>query len=112
MKKTEEHKQKPDWHGKHYSFFKNKDCEYSPCHTDADSTEFNCLFCYCPLYALGRNCGGNYTYRENGLKGCSSCLLPHKRENYGYILSSFGELAKVAQGGTDLDSPIIDPAKG
>lgn len=49
---------------------------------------------------------------ENGLKGCSSCLLPHKRENYGYILSSFGELAKVAQGGTDLDSPIIDPAKG
>ena len=42
-----------------YAFFQNKDCEYFPCHKCADAENFNCLFCYCPLYALGDECGGN-----------------------------------------------------
>ena len=45
--------EKPYWEGKHYSFFSNKECEYFPCHQGADPENFNCLFCYCPLYALG-----------------------------------------------------------
>ena len=39
---------------KHYAFFQNRDCEYFPCHRGVDEADFNCLFCYCPLYALGR----------------------------------------------------------
>ena len=44
----------------HYKFFQNKLCEYFPCHKTRNTDTFNCLFCYCPLYALGENCGGNY----------------------------------------------------
>ena len=38
---------------KHYDFFQNKLCEFYPCHPGADPETFSCLFCYCPLYALG-----------------------------------------------------------
>ena len=41
---------------RHYAFFQNRACEFFPCHKGADAENFNCLFCYCPLYALGGNC--------------------------------------------------------
>lgn len=80
-----------------FSFFQNKDCEYFPCHKTSDTENFNCLFCYCPLYALGENCGGNFTYTDGGIKDCSGCLIPHKRANYDLIckkMSGIQELAK------------------
>ena len=54
------------WEGKHYAFFCNKECEFFPCHQTKHPEKFNCLFCYCPLYALGDKCGGNITgkYQE------------------------------------------------
>ncbi len=60
----------------------------------ADPEEFNCLFCYCPLYALGKDCGGNFTYTESGYKDCTNCIVPHKRKNYGYITGKYQELAE------------------
>ena len=54
--------QKKYWEGKHFAFYTNKECEYYPCHPVPEGTEFNCLFCFCPLYMLGRKCGGNFTY--------------------------------------------------
>ena len=68
-------------------FFSNKNCEYFPCHKGVDEEKFNCLFCYCPLYALGKDCGGNYLYLDNGVKDCSDCDLPHNLRNYDYILN-------------------------
>ena len=68
-----------------YDFFQNTNCEYFPCHKCDDPEKFSCLFCYCPLYALGEECGGNFTYTKNGIKDCSACLRPHKRENYEAI---------------------------
>ncbi len=85
------------WEGKHYAFFQNRQCEYFPCHETADPENFNCLFCYCPLYALGRACGGNCTFTKSGIKDCSGCLVPHRRENYGYIVSRFSDLVKKMQ---------------
>ena len=41
-----------------YSFFQHTACEFFPCHETAHPEDFNCLFCYCPLYALGDRCGG------------------------------------------------------
>ena len=41
--------QKKYWEGKHFAFYTNKECEYYPCHPVPEGTEFNCLFCYCPL---------------------------------------------------------------
>lgn len=79
----------------HYKFFCNAECEYFPCHTTDDRENFNCLFCYCPLYALGKKCGGNFRYTEKGYKDCSSCLIPHKRENYEYILSRYSEIVEL-----------------
>lgn len=86
---------KEEWKEKNYSFFCHKDCEYYPCHPVPEGMEFNCLFCYCPLYALGRNCGGSFTYTDSGFKDCSKCLLPHKRENYGYIIGRYGDILKA-----------------
>ena len=59
-----ENKRQPEWAGKHYSFFRNQECEFFPCHKTDDPDNFNCLFCYCPLYALKDKCGGNFTYME------------------------------------------------
>lgn len=53
--------------------------------------------CYCPLYALGEDCGGNYTYAENGVKDCSGCKLPHKRENYDYIMKRFSDIVELTR---------------
>ena len=39
------------------SFFSNTACEHFPCHEGVAAGRFNCLFCYCPLYALGEACG-------------------------------------------------------
>ena len=69
----------------HYDFFQNKECEYFPCHSCAEPDKFSCLFCFCPLYALGDKCGGNYAYTKDGIKDCSGCMIPHRRENYGRV---------------------------
>ncbi|MGO0904551.1 cysteine-rich small domain-containing protein [Clostridioides difficile] len=81
--------------GENYKFFNHKDCEFFPCHKTNKPEEFNCLFCYCPLYALGENCGGNFKYTEKGIKDCSSCMLPHKKDNYNYIMRKFKDLVKI-----------------
>ena len=83
------------WEGKHYAFFQNRECEFFPCHKGADPENFNCLFCYCPLYALGKKCGGNCSFTESGIKDCSGCLVPHRRENYGRIIARFSELCEM-----------------
>ena len=80
-----------------YCFFQNKDCAYFPCHKVEDDSNFNCLFCFCPLYALGDKCGGNCTYTENGIKDCSGCLIPHSAGGYDYILSRFSQIAQLAR---------------
>lgn len=90
----------------HYDFFQNRECEYFPCHACADPDAFSCLFCFCPLYALGENCGGNFSYTKDGIKDCSGCLRPHRREQYPQIcakLQEVMELAKKKQ--TQQDNP-------
>lgn len=77
-------------------FFANKDCPYFPCHETDKPEEFNCLFCYCPLYALGDKCGGNFKYIEGVCKDCSDCLRPHDPNNYDYICSRYEEIMDLA----------------
>lgn len=83
-----------------YDFFQNTDCPYFPCHPEADREDFNCLFCYCPLYCLGADCGGHFRYTGHGIKDCSACLFPHRRENYSAVcrkLDAVIELARRAE---------------
>ena len=80
----------------HYKFFQNGKCEYFPCHHMADAEKFSCLFCYCPLYALGDRCGGNYTYTDAGIKDCSGCLIPHQPENYERMMQKMDLVMKLA----------------
>ena len=80
-----------------YKFFQHRECEFFPCHKTEDEENFNCLFCYCPLYTLGSGCGGNFKYLENGVKDCSGCLRPHRRDSYGYIMSRYPELMELAK---------------
>lgn len=80
-----------------YKFFSNTKCEYFPCHKTNDPENFNCLFCYCPLYALKDKCGGNFSYTEKGIKNCTNCTLPHQRKNYDYVIGKFKEIAETTK---------------
>ena len=76
---------------KHYNFFQNKECEYFPCHKEL--ADFNCLFCYCPMYRL-EHCPGNPRYfAKNGrrIKDCSGCTFPHDPEHYDTIMQILRE---------------------
>ncbi|MBI9053171.1 MAG: cysteine-rich small domain-containing protein [Bacteroidales bacterium] len=82
-----------------YKFFQNSKCEYFPCHKVEKEEEFNCLFCYCPLYMLKSECGGNFKY-TSGVKDCSDCTIPHSRNAYEYIMSKMDMIINI---GSELD---------
>ena len=63
-----------------YPFFTHRECEWFPCHEGIDPNDFNCLFCFCPLYLLGPDCGGDFYYAENGTKCCEHCTRMHVRD--------------------------------
>ena len=82
-----------------HTFFANRSCKYFPCHKTEDTDNFNCLFCYCPLYGMGPDCGGHFRYTKKGVKDCTGCLVPHKRENYPLIMEKLR--ARNRSGQTD-----------
>jgi len=76
-----------------YSFFNNHNCKYFPCHKKPAADEFNCLFCYCPLYLYGDKCGGKFKYSGvKKIKNCTACHLPHTPEYYDVIINKLKEL--------------------
>lgn len=80
-------------------FFANRECRFFPCHSGVDEADFNCKFCYCPLYTLGDACGGDMRWIEKGstvIKDCSGCTVPHRRDAADCIDSRFPELAEAA----------------
>jgi cobyrinic acid a,c-diamide synthase len=79
---------------KNYKFFQNRVCEMFPCHKTDDPENFNCLFCFCPLYFSGEKCGGNFHYTEKGRKSCIDCTFPHKKENYDALMEKIRVLLK------------------
>ncbi len=78
-----------------HKFFSNTACKYFPCHEVDDIEQFNCMFCYCPLYLLGKNCGGNFEYtgKNNKIKSCMNCTLPHSPNYYDTIMEKLKEVA-------------------
>lgn len=81
-----------------FKFTQHRTCEFFPCHETKKPEEFNCLFCYCPLYALGENCGGNFKYLDNGVKDCSHCMLPHvKGKGYDHVMNKYPEIREMAK---------------
>jgi Zn-finger protein len=78
------------------TYFKNEECEYFPCHKTS-SEFFNCMFCCCPLFPLGDQCGGNFVYIEDGIKDCSNCIIPHTENGYKYISSRLREVSEMAK---------------
>lgn len=79
-----------------FSFFQNTDCEYFPCHK-LNEEDFNCLFCYCPLYALGDKCGGNFRYTNDNIKDCSYCPIPHTQKGYLHIQSKLSDIIELSK---------------
>lgn len=82
-------------------FFSNKKCKYFPCHKTDNAENFNCMFCYCPLYALGENCGGNYTYTKSGIKNCENCDIPHTENGILHIEKKLSEILNLAKKSTE-----------
>lgn len=82
-----------------YSYFENRSCKYYPCHK---SEHLNCLFCYCPMYAL-EHCPGNPRYKEKDgrcIKVCTDCTFPHEKENYTKVM---GVLKKIVENITHIE---------
>ncbi len=85
-----------------YPFVTHRDCPYFPCHEGVPADEFNCLFCYCPLYTLGPDCGGNFTYNAHGYKDCTACAMPHRGDAGTKLVKlHFAQLAELARHGAD-----------
>ena len=81
-----------------HCFMQNKACAYFPCHSDVAEEEFNCLFCYCPLYALGADCGGDFVALPSGVKSCEHCTRPHSPGAYERVMAHMDEvLGQVKQ---------------
>lgn len=77
--------------GANYKFMQNKKCEYFPCHKGIKEEDFNCLFCFCPLYLVAE-CGGNPRWKstdDGQVKDCSNCLRPHQPGAYENVLNAF-----------------------
>ena len=77
-----------------FKFFQNSKCEFFPCHKINNPDEFNCLFCYCPLYMLKDECGGNFTYK-NDIKNCTFCTVPHLKGGYEHVMSKMKQVIKI-----------------
>lgn len=81
-----------------YKFNQHRSCEFFPCHQGLAEEKFNCLFCYCPLYLLKEDCGGNFSYTENGIKNCSECTAPHNgTKGYDHVMSKMGLIMEGAR---------------
>ena len=83
----------------YYKFNQNRQCEYFPCHKGIDEADFNCLFCYCPLYMLGDKCGGDYKVTANGIKDCSACIKPHDVNSFNFVM---GKMKLVMKKGSEF----------
>ncbi|WP_084448487.1 cysteine-rich small domain-containing protein [Desulfovibrio inopinatus] len=68
-----------------FKYYKNTSCRYYPCHECDPQADFNCLFCFCPLYFFP-DCGGNPQLR-GAVKDCSQCTLPHSTAGYDHIVA-------------------------
>ena len=80
------------------SFFQNLACEHFPCHEGVDAEDFNCLFCYCPLYALGEACGGDFRYSASGVKDCTPCTKLHVGDaGVRIVKEKFPQLKELAR---------------
>ena len=78
-------------------FFQHTECDYFPCHEGIPKERINCMLCYCPLYTLGEDCGGNYTYTSKGAKNCKACNIPHNGDSgVRLVRSRFDDLRKLA----------------
>lgn len=79
------------YESENYKFNQNSKCEFFPCHKGVEEEKFNCLFCYCPLFMLGDECGGDFK-TTNGIKDCSHCTKPHDEKSYDFIMSKIGSV--------------------
>lgn len=97
----------------HYKYFSNKQCPYYPCHKVDNEDEFNCLFCFCPLYLLGTECGGNYTFTSQGVKDCTNCTLPHTKDGYEHIMNKYDKILIKSMESLDSEETFAlkDPTK-
>lgn len=82
-----------------HRFFQNKSCEFYKCHKDVSDSEFNCLFCFCPLMiqddCIGIQSGyGKLIEGGNGklIKDCSNCTIPHEKKNYDLMMDEITKL--------------------
>ena len=78
-----------------YKYFKNTDCKYFPCHKGL-SDDFNCLFCYCPMYSMP-NCPGSKTYIEKNGKKIKVCGVVKDETGEPVIGATVMEKGKIGR---------------
>jgi Zn-finger protein len=67
---------------------KGKDCNYYPCHDGIIEEEYQCEFCFCPIYPCNiEKTGGKIISGRDGSQiwDCSDCIIVHEKENFNKI---------------------------
>ncbi|ONI42331.1 metal-binding protein [Candidatus Epulonipiscium fishelsonii] len=82
-----------------YKGYSNFKCKFFPCHEVNNVETFNCMFCYCPLYLLKEDCGGDFVYLKNRIKDCSHCIKTHGENSYEFVQSKMKEVIEKAKKG-------------
>lgn len=59
----------------HYQFFCNRECEYFPCHKNADPDNFNCLFATAHYTHLAKNAVGSFATFQMEIKTAQIVLF-------------------------------------
>lgn len=60
-----------------YKFFENLGCKYYPCHSGIKKGEFNCLYCFCPIFVV---------CKRHSKSGCEFCKVPHDKGSYKFMM--------------------------
>ena len=84
-----------------YQFFNHAACEVLPLPRHAGRGAQLPLLPSARSTRSGPACGGNYRYvgERGDIKDCSACTLPHRRENYDYLMGRYAEIQRLAAPG-------------
>ena len=84
--------------GANFKFVQNTACEFFPCHENIEEDKFNCLFCYCPLYTLKDECGGNPEFLADGTKDCMNCTVTHLKDSgFAHVMSKIEGILELGK---------------
>jgi Zn-finger protein len=70
-------------------------CKFFPCHKGINPEDFDCTFCYCPIYPCGiKETGGKWITGNSGdaIWDCTGCNIIHRKDVVKKIKSKIRDI--------------------